>query len=199
MRYVTKGFNLYFPLNDKAMNAVILVSAILLSLVLILLLLALFLPRHYAVSVSERIDRPQQEVFEYVSLLQNQIHYSEWLRHDPGLRPQVVGTDGTVGAILKWDSDHKDKNKNVGKGEQEIRKMEAGRIEIELRLIKPMEGTCKLVNSFIEREGQRTDYTCTFYGYARFPINLPSYVLGRRFIRKAQQQTLRNLKKIIEG
>lgn len=83
-------------------------------------------------------------------------------------------------------------------GEQEIKRMNENDIEVELRLMKPMPATCKVVHSFIEKGNDKTVYTCTFYAYAKFPINLPSYLFGRGFIIKTQQKTLRNIKAIVE-
>lgn len=134
-----------------------------------------------------------------MSKLKNQMLYSEWLKPDDTLQPEIIGIDGTVGATMKWQSSNKDKNKSAGKGEQEIKHMDSNHIEIELRLIEPMPGICKLQNYFVEETSGKTRYTCTFSAYAKYPINLPSYVIGRKFIRKAQQKTLDNLKDILEN
>lgn len=178
-----------------ALTIVIIITGI----ILILLTLALFIPKHYSVVVSETIDRPMQTVRDYVSLLQNQIQYSEWLKTDPDLLPTITGIDGTVGATLKWESHQTDKDKNVGMGEQEIKSVSDHTIDIELRLIKPQTATCKLRNQFAEHDKLRTIYTCTFYAYAKYPVNLPSYVIGKRFIKRAQQKTLQNIKAILES
>lgn len=180
------------------MNFVFIILTVLVAIVLVFLVAALILPKHYSVTVSETINKPKKTVYDYVSLFRNQTQYSEWLKPDPDLQPTVVGTDGTVGAVLKWESQNKDKNKNVGTGEQEIKVMTEDNIEVELRLIKPMPATCKLVNHFVETGINQTKYTCTFYAYAKFPINLPSYLIGRKFITKAQQKTLSNIKFIVE-
>ena len=180
------------------MSVIFLVLSIVTVIVLLLLLVALILPKHYSVTVSEIINMPKKSVYDYVSLLSNQTQYSEWLNADPNLRPTVVGTDGTVGALLKWESLNEDRNKNVGMGEQEIKRMDESIIEVELRLIKPMPATCKLINNIVEKGINKTYYTCTFYAYAKFPINLPSYLFGRNFIIKAQQKTLSNIKTIVE-
>jgi Polyketide cyclase / dehydrase and lipid transport. len=180
------------------MSSVSFIAIVVAALVLLFLLVAALLPKHYSVSVSETINKPQKTVYDYVSLFSHQTQYSEWLKADPDLQPTVVGADGTVGAVLKWESHNKDKNKNVGMGEQEIKSMDESYIHIELRLIKPMPATCKLVHHFVEKGMYQTIYTCTFYAYAKFPVNLPSYLFGRRFIIKAQQKTLRNIKAIIE-
>lgn len=180
------------------MSIVLTILTTIAAIIVLLLLVALILPKHYSVTVSETINKPKKQVYDYISLLTNQTQYSEWLKPDPELRPIVVGTDGTPGAVLKWESLNADKKKNIGSGEQEIKKMDATKIEVELRLIKPMAATCQLVNSFIEKGPDQTVYTVTFYAYAKFPVNLPSYLFGRGFITKTQQQTLRNIKAILE-
>lgn len=181
------------------MNTLLLILVVLAGIVLLLLILALLLPKHYSVTVSENIHRPKHIVYEYVSAFRNQIQYSEWLKADPDLQPEVLGIDGTAGSILKWESENQDKNKNVGSGEQEIIKMDENKIEVELRLLKPMAATCKVINRFEPQGNDHTLYTCTFYAYAKFPINLPSYFFGRNFIRITQQKTLSNIKTILEA
>jgi hypothetical protein len=170
-------------------------GGILAGIVILLLAAALFIPRHYSVSVSVLINRPQQVVYDFVKILQNQPRFSEWLKADPQLKPAIVGTDGAVGAVQKWESS----NKDVGAGEQEIKVMTENFIEVELRLIKPMAATCRITNDFTANGHQQTRYTCTFYAYAKYPINLPSFLVGRRFIIKAQQRSLNNLKGILEA
>lgn len=180
------------------MNTLLIIIAIIGGIIALLLIAALFIPKQYSVSVSEIINRPKREVYRYVSLFQNQTQYSEWLKPDPELKPEFVGIDGTVGSVMKWESHHPNKNNNIGKGEQEIISMDADNIEVELRLIKPMAGTCKIVHHLAESGGEKTVYTCSFYAYAKFPLNFPSYLLGRSFIKKTQGKTLRNIKEILE-
>lgn len=60
---------------------------------------AIFVPREYTVSVSENINQPYQVVYDYVRMLDNQKNYSIWVMQDPNLNPEIIGTDGTVGAI----------------------------------------------------------------------------------------------------
>ncbi|NCU06331.1 MAG: polyketide cyclase, partial [Chitinophagaceae bacterium] len=131
------------------MSIVLLILSIVAAIVLFLFVLALILPKQYSVTVSETINKPKKTVYDYVRLFNNQTQYSEWLKADPDLQPTIIGTDGKVGAVLKWESCNEDKNKNVGMGEQEIKRMDEDNIEIELRLIKPMPATCKLVNHFV--------------------------------------------------
>jgi hypothetical protein len=138
------------------------------------------------------------EVKEYVSLFRNQTQYSEWLKPDPDLRPEIKGLDGRVGAVMQWESVHPDKNKNVGKGEQEITGMTDNSIEVALRLIHPMPAQCTIRNQFDRISEHETLYICSFHAYAKFPVNLPSFLIGRHFIKKSQQKTLTTIKNILE-
>ena len=54
----------------------------LVSIVALLLVIALFIPRQYTVSVTETINKPKQEVFDYVKLVKNQEYYSVWVMND---------------------------------------------------------------------------------------------------------------------
>ncbi|HEY0945306.1 MAG TPA: SRPBCC family protein [Opitutaceae bacterium] len=166
-----------------------------LGIAALLLLLAYLLPREYAVTVTTEIQQPQATVFDYLRMLRHQLQYSEWYKVDPGLRPVIRGEDGTVGAVMRWDSS----NKDLGSGEQEITHLDQERINIELRFLRPLAGICQLHSHIEPLASGRTRYTCTFRACARFPVNLPAYLIGRRFIRKAQQRSVDNVREILEG
>jgi hypothetical protein len=86
----------------------------------------------------------------------------------------------------------------AGEGEQEIIFLDDNTIKIALRLIKPMPGTATLTHRLEALSENETHYTCTFSAYARFPINLPSYLIGRSIIKRTKQKTLNNVKQILE-
>lgn len=100
------------------MEIILKILAVLGAIAVLLLLLAIFLPKHYSVSVSETIDQPQEIVYDYVSYLQNQLTYSEWFKTDRQVQVLFTGADGKVGTVMKWNSN----NKDLGIGEQEINK-----------------------------------------------------------------------------
>jgi hypothetical protein len=88
---------------------------------------------------------------------------------DPAMKKSFTGTDGTVGFISAWES----ADKNVGKGEQEIRKIVAGeRIDFELRFIKPFAG---VANAFMTIESLTENLTKIRWGFdskMNYPMNL---------------------------
>jgi hypothetical protein len=163
-------------------------------LIAIPLIVALFMPRTYTVSVTETINQPRQKVFDFVKMLDNQKLYSVWVMADPNLNPEVIGTDGTVGAIQRWNS----KLDEVGEGEQEITKLSPDRIDVDIRFKRPWEGNAKAANLFKDVDGSSTEVTSEFYSEAPWPMNLPSYIFGRGMIRDAEAKSLKNIKNILE-
>src|SRR5688572_26346634 len=81
------------------------------------LLVAVFVKKDYAVEREITINKPKQQVFDYIKYLKNQDNYSKWNMMDPGMTKSYRGTDGTVGFVAAWDSQKED----VGAGEQEIK------------------------------------------------------------------------------
>jgi uncharacterized protein YndB with AHSA1/START domain len=128
----------------------------------------LFSPNEYAVKRDIVINKPKNEVFEYVKMLKNQDQFSEWVQKDPDMKKSFEGSDGTVGFVSKWES----QKEEVGKGEQEIIAIEEGkRIDYELRFIEPSQSKD---HSYIitEKVGEgNTKVTWGFEGKISYPMN----------------------------
>jgi uncharacterized membrane protein len=119
----------------KILKKLLLGVAILIGLVLIV---AWFTNKNYSVEREIVINKPKQQVFDYVKFLKNQNNYSKWATMDKNMKTSYKGTDGTVGFVSGWSSE----SNQLGTGEQEITKISDGdRIDYELRFIKPMEST----------------------------------------------------------
>ena len=165
-----------------------------LGLIVLLLIIALFVPKQYTVSVSETIKRPSKDVFDYVRILDNQKYYSIWLMKDPNLNPEIVGTDGTLGAIQKWNST----NDEVGEGEQEITGLTDNRIDVALRFKRPFEGEAKAAMMIKSTSPEETVLTAEFYSDSKYPFNLPAYVFGKKMMEEAEAQNLKNIRQNLE-
>ncbi|WP_140939463.1 SRPBCC family protein [Sphingobacterium lumbrici] len=92
----------------------------LLGLIALVLIIALIIPKNFHAGSEIAINKPRQEVFDYVKLLRNQSNYDNWSRQDPNIQQTYSGTDGTVGFRYVWKSD------KVGEGEQVITRIEEG-------------------------------------------------------------------------
>lgn len=104
-----------------------------LMIAITLLILVIAIPRHFNISRNIVINKPANEVFEYLKFIKNQDEWSPWKKKDPDMKQSYVGVDGKIGFIAKWEG-----NKDVGSGEQEItRIVENELIETKLRFYKP--------------------------------------------------------------
>lgn len=133
------------------------------------LVVAMFVKKDYAVEEEIIINKPKQEVYNYIVLLENQNNYSKWANMDPEMEKTFRGKDGTVGFVSAWAST----DKNVGSGEQEITKIiEGERIEYELRFKEPMESTEYAYMTVESVSEQQTRVKWGFYGKMEYPMNL---------------------------
>src|SRR5215467_13526347 len=116
------------------MSTLTLVLLIIALIVAILLIAAALMKDEYSIERETVINKPKQEVFNYIRQLKNQLNYNKWTMIDPNAKKEFRGTDGTTGFVFAWDSD----NKQVGKGEQSIERIVDGeRIDFGLHFIKP--------------------------------------------------------------
>lgn len=163
-----------------------------LGLVSLFLLAGLFIDKEYTVSHSLTINKPQQEVFNYMKLFKNQENYSVWVMADPNIKLKYEGVDGTVGAKVSWDG-----NDDVGAGSQTITKISNERIDVDLHFIRPMEGDQKGATTVTAIDTNSCTITEEFYGNDPYPMNTLSFV-GKYFIKDAFTKNAENVKKILE-
>jgi uncharacterized protein YndB with AHSA1/START domain len=166
------------------------------SIIVLILVILLFTKKEYAVEREIVINKPNQEVFDYIKYLKNQDNFSVWAQKDPNMKKTYTGTDGTVGFISAWDSNVKD----VGVGEQEIKKITEGeRLDFELRFKKPFEATD---NAFMTTEAMGENQTKVkwgFFGKMKYPMNGMLLMMDMDKMLGGQLQTgLDNLKNVLE-
>lgn len=175
------------------MSILIIILVILGSIIGLFLLLALFVKKDFSVEKEVIIHKPKQDVFNYIKHLKNQEQYSVWVMRDPNVKMVYTGTDGTVGATSAWDS----KDRHVGVGEQEIKKIVEGEsIEVEIRFKKPFEDTNYALTRVSMVDGG-TRVSNKFYGTNSYPKNVMNLVMDK-LIGKDIQQNMDNLKKVLE-
>lgn len=176
------------------MNILVLILIIIGSLVALFLLAALLTRKNFTLEKQIVINRPKQEVFNYVKLIRNQESYSVWVMRDPKVRLTYTGTDGAVGFISAWESN----DKNVGIGEQEIINVKEGEsIEVEIRFKKPFEATNYALTTIAAEGNNQARVSNKFYGRSKFPMNIMNLFMGK-IVGKDMQQNLQNLKNNLE-
>lgn len=164
------------------------------GIIVLLLIVALFIKKEVAIEREITINRSKPIVFDYIKRINNMDKYSVWNMTDPNSKKEFKGTDGTVGYVYKWDS----QNKNVGAGEQEIKKIIDGeRIEMELRFKRPFEGISQTYMAATSVNDQQTKVKWAFTSVSKYPMNLMSAMMVGT-LGKAMETSMGNLKKILE-
>jgi hypothetical protein len=151
------------------MNTFLIILIVVAAFITILLILALLVKKNYVLVKEITLNKPKQDVFNYIKLLKNQGNYSKWMMMDPNVKLKFKGKDGTVGFVLAWDS----KIKEVGKGEQSIKKITEGeRIDLDIHFIRPYEGKAVAYLSTEPLNERQTKVKWGFTGEIKYPMNL---------------------------
>src|SRR4051812_10199172 len=108
------------------------IGIIIVVLIALPFIAALFIKNDFAMKREVIINKPKQEVFNYLKYLKNQDNFSVWAKADPAAKKEFTGTDATVGFKKTWDSE------KVGKGEQTIIGIKDGEyIDYSLNFLAP--------------------------------------------------------------
>jgi uncharacterized membrane protein len=172
------------------------VAIIIIAIIAIPLIAAAFLSKEFRIEREVVINKPNDQVFDYVKHIKNQHNYSKWVMTDPNAKMQYRGTDGTVGFTMAWDSE----NKNVGKGEQEVTRINDGKsVDMEIRFEKPFKST-----SFADMQTQslsdnQTQVKWTFIGVRNYPMKVMHFLVNlKKVLENDIDTSLNNLKVILE-
>jgi len=169
---------------------------VLLGIIALILIVAAFVPKKYAMVRSVEINKSNTVVFEYIKYVKNQDNFSAWAKLDTETKKDFTGIDGEVGFISAWESD----NKEVGKGEQEIMKIEEGkRIDFELRFIEPFTATDYAYFTTEVVDSATTTVNWGFDGEVSYPMNIMLLWMNmEEMLGSDLEKGLQNLKVILE-
>ncbi len=175
----------------KLLKRVLIGVAILLAVPLVV---ALFIRTDFAVEREVIINKPKSDVFNYVRYLKNHSNFSKWEAMDPQMKKEYRGVDGTVGFVSAWESD----NQDVGKGEQEIKRItEAERIDVEIRMREPFQSTDPAYMTTETVAENQTRVKSGYFGKMNYPTNLLCPFIAEK-IGKDMETGLNSLKAVLE-
>jgi uncharacterized protein YndB with AHSA1/START domain len=161
-------------------------------IIVIPMALAVFVSKDYNVKRDVIIDKPRNEVFDYVRYLKNQDHFNKWVMMDTEMKKDFRGTDGSTGCVYYWDGE------KAGKGEQElVRIVEGDRIECELRFIKPFENTAHAQIITEEIAPNKTRVTWGMAGKNSYPMNFMNLFMNS-MLGSDLDESLSTLKNVLE-
>jgi len=176
------------------MSTATIVLIILGGFIALIFIMALVIGKEMNIEHSIVIKKPKQFVFDYVKYVKNHDNFSVWNQMDPDMKKDYRGTDGEVGFVYSWESF---KEKNVGKGEQEIIQLKDGEsIEFEIRFEKPWENKAK-AKMKLENVGNDTKVTWGFYSQMAYPMNIIKGMFSK-MLGKDLSKGLENLRAVLE-
>ncbi len=113
---------------------------------------------------------------------------------DPNLDLTYTGTDGTAGFTAAWKSELK----NVGVGEQEIKKITEGEgYEAEIRFEKPFKGVSHAKTIAESISDNQTKFTTIFTSRSKFPLNVMTSIICK-MVQRNMDENSGNLKRVLE-
>lgn len=167
---------------------------VIVGIIVLALVVALFVSKEYNVKREITIDKPSQEVFDYVKLVKNQQYYNKWVMMDPNMKKDYKGTDGTVGFVYAWDS----QNDNVGKGEEEIKLLEEGKqVNLQVRFIRPFEGLAVTEMTTEAVSPTQTKVSWGMSGRSTYPMNITNAFIDG-MLGPDLEESLQTLKGVLE-
>ena len=177
----------------RIFKKILIVIAILIAA---LLVIGLFTKKEYTVSREITINKPKQEVFDYLKHLKNQQYFNTWAQKDPNAKHEEKGTDGTVGFVFTWKSE----NNDVGEGIQEIKSIREGeRIDYDIQFIEPFSGQAKCFMSTDDTGNNQTHVKWGFDSGMKYPMNIMMIFIDiPGMLGKEMDKSLVNLKNTLE-
>lgn len=165
------------------------------AIIALALIVALFVKKDFRAEKEVVINKPKQDVFNYIKHLKNQNEYGVWAKKDPNIKQDYTGTDGTVGFTSSWKG-----NSEVGEGSQSITKIEEGqRMEMELHFIKPFDSRSPAWMTTEEVSPTQTKVKWGMSGNMVYPFNILGLFMNmNEMIGKDLQTGLDNMKNILE-
>ena len=155
---------------------------------------ALIMPKEHYVEREVVIEAPRQKVFDFIRFLQNQESFNTNAMEDANREKTFKGTDGTVGYIYSWKG-----NKDAGEGEKEIIDIVDGQsVEMEIRFVKPMKATARIIMSTKALAGNQTKLTWSNAGSLPVPINLFIPKM-KKHVARDMDKSLATLKSMLEN
>jgi hypothetical protein len=177
------------------MSTLVIILIVIGAVIAAVLVTALFTSKEMNIEKTITIDRPLQEVFDYIKFVKNHDNFNVWAMMDPDMKKEYKGTDGQPGFVFAWDSS---KKKNVGAGEQEIKKLNEGKsIEHEIRFIRPMQDVAQAKFIFEPVSPGQTKVHWGFHSKMKFPMNVMKPMI-QGMLGKNLETGLNNLKTVLE-
>ena len=148
------------------MKTLKIIGIVLGGLIALVLIAALFVPKQFVYEKTIVVNAPIDSVWENASTLSALDKWSPWNDHDPNMKKEMSGNDGTLGAKQSWESEI------VGSGSQTISNIQKPTLfETNLDFMKPHESHGKAYVKLVA-DGRTTKATWGMTGSMPYPMNI---------------------------
>ncbi len=152
--------------------------------------------KDYDVSRTVVINKPREEVYNFVRQLKNQPLWNPWFERDPDAIKKYKGNDGKVDASFYWKG-----NRKVGEGIQRIVKAKQGRVfETRILFIKPVKINALTYIGVKDLDAEKTKMVWGVRGHLAFPLTIISiFYSPEKLLGEKLDRGLRDLKELLEN
>ncbi len=152
--------------------------------------------KEYDISRTIVINKPREEVFNFVRQLKNQPYWIPWFKRDPDAIKKYKGVDGKVDSSFYWKG-----NSKAGEGIQKIVKAKQGRVlETKILFLKPIKVNALTYIGVKELEAEKTKMVWGARGALAFPLTIISlFYTPEKALGENLETGLKNLKQILES
>ncbi len=174
------------------MKALKIIGIILGLIIVLVLVLGLIAPKTITTEKSILINAPREVVFPHLQYFEKQKAWSPWIERDPNMKSEIIGTDGSVGAVNRWES------KTEGNGEQEVTALVPNeRMETHIRF--KGQGEADAFMAAADADGG-TKITWGFSSTTPYPMNVMNLFMDiAGMVGKDYEAGLNKLKAMIES
>ena len=173
------------------------IIVLLVAVIAVVMIIALFTKDKYSLSREVVINKPQQEVFDFIKFNRNQQSYSKWLSIDPETKISYKGQpDGNAGSILVFES----KSPKAGTGEWETKKVIPNeRLDFELRFLAPFKFTAGGYFLADSVAANQTKLKWVYNGGMNWPMNIMLLFMDMdKVVGKDLGESVNKLKQVVE-
>lgn len=93
----------------------------------------------YSISRSIEIEKPQNEIIDYLKNFKHWPEWSPWVILEPSCKLDYLGEQGHVGAAYEWDG------QRIGSGSVVLESTQEHRLDMELHFFRPMKSHAKVM------------------------------------------------------
>lgn len=168
---------------------------LILLVVVVIVIASLVAPKETHLTATTTINAPKEAVWEQIVKFKNWPNWSAWHKMDTNSAMTYAGTDGEPGSSYSW------KSEKTGEGTMTNKSVENGKMNYELKFVKPMESTATGYLMAEDASNGATKVTWTFnIANDNFFWRGMGYLMGmKKMLQKQFDEGLANMKMHVES